>query len=332
MTTSSASEPESTLLPSISLCRIDKRVSSPNLDNLSSVTLESTTSEFDASSTGTGGTAPTTTTVTMERPPSDVDDSDNEEDYYSTAQQQPVTLTLITPMNDGHLLLPRVLSSPSSPTEGTIPTPTTLSIPVTTQEMLVMSILDPTIPPVVVNDTPYSVEDLLGTTRDSLDTENRTTFTEEEDEQLHETLQIPIMDDNNNKIDDDHHHHHSESKSIPLQPPLGIINGVDMTMTSPTRQTKSPPGSTSSSTMSGSRRRIAESSMILSVAGNGSETGIGSGSNKVSGLKGGTLSPAWSMTSIPRDISATYDTDANDGNTVSSVPPVDEKLYGLVDR
>lgn len=332
MTTSTASEPESTLFPSISLCLIDKRVPSPNLDNFSTVTLETTTSEFDASSTGTGGTAPTTTTLTMERHPSDVDDSDNEEDHYSTAQQQHVTLTLITPTNDGHLLLPRVPSSPSSPTEGTIPTTTTPSIPVTTQKMLERPILDPTIPPVVVNEPPYSVEDLLSTTMDSLDTENRTSFEEEENEQQHETLQIPIMDDINNKDDDDHHQH-SESQSIPLQPPpSGNINGVDMTMTSPTRQRKSPPGSTSSSTMSGSRRRIAESSMILSVAGNGSEAGIGSGSNKVSGLKGGTLSPAWSMTSIPRDISATYDTDANDGNTVSSVSPVDEKLFGLVDR
>ncbi|KAG0049078.1 hypothetical protein BGZ83_006055 [Gryganskiella cystojenkinii] len=66
----------------------------------------------------------------------------------------------------------------------------------------------------------------------------------------------------------------------------------------------------------------------------GSETGtIKGGMTGTGGLKGGTLSPAWSMTSIPRDISATYyDNDSSDTRTENLAHPMDEKLYGLVDR
>ncbi|KAF9150423.1 hypothetical protein BG015_007772 [Linnemannia schmuckeri] len=101
---------------------------------------------------------------------------------------------------------------------------------------------------------------------------------------------------------------------------------MDMSMTSPTRHTKSPPTSTSSSlTSTGRRRMIAESSMILS--GGAGQAAVNSGS----GIGGGALSPAWSMTSIPRDISANY-CRSGDDSTAPTIAPMDEKLYGLVDR
>ncbi|KAF9204040.1 hypothetical protein BGZ49_005752 [Haplosporangium sp. Z 27] len=96
---------------------------------------------------------------------------------------------------------------------------------------------------------------------------------------------------------------------------------VDMSMTSPIRNTKSPPTSTSSS-MSTGRRKIAESSMILSAGTLPAARSI---------TAGGSLSPAWSMTSIPRDISASY----NQSHQERELPlsdPADEKLYSLVDR
>ncbi|KAF9913128.1 hypothetical protein EC991_003587 [Linnemannia zychae] len=101
---------------------------------------------------------------------------------------------------------------------------------------------------------------------------------------------------------------------------------MDMSMTSPTRHTKSPPTSTSSSLSStGRRRMIAESSMILS--GGTGQAAVSSGA----GIGGGALSPAWSMTSIPRDISANYCRSEQD-LTAPAIAPMDEKLYGLVDR
>ncbi|KAI7815950.1 rab-GTPase-TBC domain-containing protein [Gamsiella multidivaricata] len=95
----------------------------------------------------------------------------------------------------------------------------------------------------------------------------------------------------------------------------------DMSMTSPVRHTKSPPTSTSSSTSTG-RRRIAESSMILSVGTRPAATAA----------EGGTLSPAWSMSSIPRDISAAYNSSYRDQAESPVASPMDEKLYSLVDR
>lgn len=70
---------------------------------------------------------------------------------------------------------------------------------------------------------------------------------------------------------------------------------------------------------------IAESSMILS--GGAGQTAVNLGS----GIGGGALSPAWSMTSIPRDISANY-CRSGDDSTAPAIAPMDEKLYGLVDR
>ncbi|KAG0015580.1 hypothetical protein BGZ80_009774 [Entomortierella chlamydospora] len=92
---------------------------------------------------------------------------------------------------------------------------------------------------------------------------------------------------------------------------------MDMFVTSSTRNAKSPPTSTTSSISTG-RRKIAESSMILSAGTLPAATSIAAG---------GSLSPAWSMTSIPRDISAAYNQ-----NLEQREPSADEKLYGLVDR
>ncbi|KAG0316717.1 hypothetical protein BGZ97_006435 [Linnemannia gamsii] len=65
--------------------------------------------------------------------------------------------------------------------------------------------------------------------------------------------------------------------------------------------------------------------MILS--GGAGHTAVNSGS----GIGGGALSPAWSMTSIPRDISANYYRSGHD-SPAPEIAPIDEKLYGLVDR
>ncbi|KAF9351900.1 hypothetical protein BGX26_010168 [Mortierella sp. AD094] len=94
-----------------------------------------------------------------------------------------------------------------------------------------------------------------------------------------------------------------------------------MSMASPTRDAKSPPTSTSSSISTG-RRKIAESSMILSA---------GTLPAAISIAAGGSLSPAWSMTSIPRDISAAYNQNLEQREP-SAASIADEKLYGLVDR
>ncbi|KAI8597150.1 hypothetical protein EDD21DRAFT_407823, partial [Dissophora ornata] len=101
---------------------------------------------------------------------------------------------------------------------------------------------------------------------------------------------------------------------------------VYMSMASPARNTKLPPNSsssTSSSTSTG-QRKIAESSMILSA-------GAGPSASSAA-VKRGSLSPAWSMTSIPRDISATYSKGYQDQIESPTTAPIDEKLYGLVDR
>ncbi|KAG0315139.1 hypothetical protein BGZ99_007667 [Dissophora globulifera] len=92
------------------------------------------------------------------------------------------------------------------------------------------------------------------------------------------------------------------------------------------RNCRSPPtsASTTSSSASG-RRRIAESSMILS-------TGAGPSSSAFAANKGGSLSPAWSMASIPRDISATYSKNYQDSSESPTAGTMDERLYGLVDR
>ncbi|ORZ26993.1 rab-GTPase-TBC domain-domain-containing protein [Lobosporangium transversale] len=111
----------------------------------------------------------------------------------------------------------------------------------------------------------------------------------------------------------------------------------DSDMTSPTRHpNESLPNSASTrrtTASSGSttqgRRKIAESSMIL---------GGGAGTSTMSGNGGGgdgSLSPAWSMTSIPRDISAFYGQHYMEQGGVTEITPtapVDETLYGLVDR
>ncbi|KAG0351651.1 hypothetical protein BG005_008854 [Podila minutissima] len=75
---------------------------------------------------------------------------------------------------------------------------------------------------------------------------------------------------------------------------------VAMSMTSPAKHSKSPPVSSSSASSAPKK-----SSMILHT---------------------GTLSPAWSMNSIPRDISATYKL-----LFPTLEPGLDEKLFGLVD-
>lgn len=76
---------------------------------------------------------------------------------------------------------------------------------------------------------------------------------------------------------------------------------VAMSMISPAKHSKSPPVSSSSASSAPKK-----SSMILHA---------------------GTLSPAWSMNSIPRDISATYKL-----LFPTLEPGLDEKLFGLVDR
>ncbi|KAG0070455.1 hypothetical protein BGZ92_004445 [Podila epicladia] len=76
---------------------------------------------------------------------------------------------------------------------------------------------------------------------------------------------------------------------------------VTMSMISPAKHSKSPPVSSSSASSAPK-----QSSMILHA---------------------GTLSPAWSMNSIPRDISATYKL-----LLPTLEPGLDEKLFGLVDR
>ncbi|KAF9171740.1 hypothetical protein BGX20_007023 [Mortierella sp. AD010] len=92
---------------------------------------------------------------------------------------------------------------------------------------------------------------------------------------------------------------------------------ADMFVTSSIRNAKSSSTSPTSSISTG-RRRIAESSMILSAGTLPAATSIAAG---------GSLSPAWSMTSIPRDISAAYNQ-----NLEQREPSTDEKLYSLVDR
>ncbi|KAF9135112.1 hypothetical protein BGW39_004744 [Mortierella sp. 14UC] len=125
-------------------------------------------------------------------------------------------------------------------------------------------------------------------------------------------------------VQDDHETLSTASSSI--EESAVAYTEVDMSMTSPTRHTKSPPTSTSSSLSStGPGRMIAESSMILS--GGAGQPAVSSGA----GIGGGALSPAWSMTSIPRDISANYCRSGQD-STAPAIAPMDEKLYGLVDR
>ncbi|KAK3844047.1 MAG: hypothetical protein J3R72DRAFT_97947 [Linnemannia gamsii] len=135
------------------------------------------------------------------------------------------------------------------------------------------------------------------------------------------------MDSGDHKDIQDHHETVSTT-SFSIEESAIAYTEMDMSMTSPTRHTKSPPTSTSSSLSStGRRRMIAESSMILS--GGAGQAAISSGAG-IGG--GGALSPAWSMTSIPRDISANYCRNAQDDSTGPVIAPMDEKLYGLVDR
>ncbi|KAG0369816.1 hypothetical protein BGX24_002275 [Mortierella sp. AD032] len=137
------------------------------------------------------------------------------------------------------------------------------------------------------------------------------------------------MDSGDHKDIQDHHETVSTT-SFSIEESAVAYTEMDMSMTSPTRHTKSPPTSTSSSLSStGRRRMIAESSMILS--GGAGQVAISSGAG-IGGGGGGALSPAWSMTSIPRDISANYCRNGQDDSTGPVIAPMDEKLYGLVDR
>ncbi|KAI1315428.1 hypothetical protein EDD11_000816 [Mortierella claussenii] len=118
---------------------------------------------------------------------------------------------------------------------------------------------------------------------------------------------------------------------------ISITNDdMDMSMTSPAQHTtKSPPNSSSSTSSSAStgRRNIAESSMILSAGTGPMPLSAATITKAGGGGKQGSLSPAWSMTSIPRDISSTYSQsyqDPTDSSTTAAL--IDEKLYGLVDR
>ncbi|KAF9090369.1 hypothetical protein BGX23_006006 [Mortierella sp. AD031] len=118
----------------------------------------------------------------------------------------------------------------------------------------------------------------------------------------------------------------SSTTSFSIEDSALAYTEMDMSMTSPTRHPKSPPTSASSSLSTGRGRMIAESSMILSGGGAG-QIAVSPGS----GIGGGALSPAWSMTSLPRDISATYCGNGED-STGPVIAPMDETLYGLVDR
>ncbi|KAG0004167.1 hypothetical protein BGZ65_000825 [Modicella reniformis] len=96
---------------------------------------------------------------------------------------------------------------------------------------------------------------------------------------------------------------------------------VDMSMTTSARHTASIPPSVSSSVSTG-LHMIAESSTVLnSVMGQPPSTIIHRGS----------LSSAWSTTSLPRDISALYSRDPANSAAATAVL-MEERLYGLVDR
>ncbi|OAQ36230.1 RabGAP/TBC [Linnemannia elongata AG-77] len=134
----------------------------------------------------------------------------------------------------------------------------------------------------------------------------------------------PSVDSTDHK--DTHDQEIVSTSSFSIEDSAIAYTEMDMSMTSPTRHTKSPPTSASSSlTSTGRRRMIAESSMILSGGAGQNAVNLGSG------IGGGALSPAWSMTSIPRDISANY-CRSGDDSTAPAIAPMDEKLYGLVDR
>ncbi|KAG9070841.1 hypothetical protein KI688_008382 [Linnemannia hyalina] len=133
------------------------------------------------------------------------------------------------------------------------------------------------------------------------------------------TFGRPSMDSTDHK--DTHDQEIMSTSSFSFEDSAIAYTEMDMSMTSPTRHTKSPPTSASSSlTSTGRRRMIAESSMILS--GGAGQAAVNSGS----GIGGGALSPAWSMTSIPRDISANY-CRSGDDSTAPAIAPMDEKLY-----
>ncbi|KAF9922521.1 hypothetical protein FBU30_007342 [Linnemannia zychae] len=154
---------------------------------------------------------------------------------------------------------------------------------------------------------------------------------------LSQSLESPIMMavgrvsmDYSNHKDIADYHTTASTTSLSIEGSAIAYTDMDMSMTSPTRHTKSPPTSTSSSLSStGRQRMIAESSMILS--GGNVQTASAAAVSLGAGIGGGALSPAWSMTSLPRDISASYCRTGPD-STVPAVTPVDEKLYGLVDR
>ncbi|KAF9564687.1 hypothetical protein BGW38_008924, partial [Lunasporangiospora selenospora] len=93
----------------------------------------------------------------------------------------------------------------------------------------------------------------------------------------------------------------------------------------------------------------ARTSIGVHLLNDSSDVGVaGTGAGLIEG--GGTLSPAWSMSSIPRDISSTYNYNGNNNGSIShgslnhgngrtvpdqvtplTVTPVDERLYALVD-
>ncbi|KAG9322745.1 hypothetical protein KVV02_005433 [Mortierella alpina] len=152
--------------------------------------------------------------------------------------------------------------------------------------------------------------------------------------------------------------------NAPSSPPSTSLNldrcsitntDVDMSMTSPARHSKSLPTSTSSSFSNGGRK-IAASSMVLHP-GTGTDTDPSASqtitatttptttptpttptstpavvtSELAAASSAGSLSPACSMSSFPRDISATYSRDRQVQPEPTTIP-LDERLYSLVDR
>ncbi|KAF9433993.1 hypothetical protein BGZ76_008720 [Entomortierella beljakovae] len=127
-------------------------------------------------------------------------------------------------------------------------------------------------------------------------------------------MSIPVERENENN-----EHNNATSTQASNTPTTSLNLENSMSMTSPIRDTKSPPTSTSSSVSTERRKKIAESSMILTA---------GTIPSTSTAAIGGSLSPAWSMASIPRDISSAYSNACQD----QKITIGDEKLYGLVDR
>ncbi|KAF9105879.1 hypothetical protein BGX27_009402 [Mortierella sp. AM989] len=153
---------------------------------------------------------------------------------------------------------------------------------------------------------------------------------QKQQQQQHETetkeMAISVLVDCN--VEENYHNAITTPTSISPTTSFNLENSsitnvdVEMSMISPNRGAKSSLTSTSSSVSTG-RRKIAESSMRLSA---------GTLPAAISVAAGGSLSPAWSMTSIPRDISASYNQNHLEQNELFAAGLVDEELYGLVDR